>query len=344
MHIHALQIFAWLALLVAALSSQSAAKGNDPPPADKHNERASAERSEPTSEQIAAWIAQLDDNRYLAREQATRRLLETQAAALDSLLVAANGERPEPADRAVWILQRIGGSKEPGLRRQALERLVQLQNRPQAAAAAREALAAIRHNEAVDAIQRLGGRYVTGEYPMQFVGAYMPPRVELDNQWRGGDAGLAHLRNLIGARTVIIIGTDISAQGAAELQHVSQLEDVLLYGTKIAQEEVPALQKLLPQVAIDYRRGGLLGVGPVSADVMAAAVVGTVQPGSAAALAGILTNDVILRLNGQPVPNFKALTTMIGKYGAGEEVTVDVLRAGQEIQFKVKLGEWKSVP
>ena len=53
--------------------------------------------------------------------------------------------------------------------------------------------------------------------------------------------------------------------------------------------------------------------------------------------------DAIEKFEGQPVENFKALTTMIGKHGAGEEVTLDVLRAGKPIHFKLKLGEWKSL-
>jgi hypothetical protein len=281
----------------------------------------------------------LDDNRYVVREQATRLLLETQSTALDPLLAAANGESPEPADRAVWILRRLGNSKDQVLRRHALERLAKLRNHPQAATAALEALAAIRHNEAVAAIQRLGGRYVTGE---QF-GPYATPRVELDHQWRGGDAGLAHLRDLIGAYQVFIIGADVTAKGAAELQHVSQLREVMLYRTQVTPEDVPALQKLLPHVMIDYRRGGLLGVGTNPLDVTGAAVVATVQPGSAAEAAGILVGDTIEKFQGQPVENFKTLTTMIGKHAAGEEVTIDVLRAGKPIHFELKLGEWKSL-
>jgi hypothetical protein len=329
-------------VVLVIASCCAAAIGDDHARQGEQAASAAADRPAPSDEQIAAWIVQLDDNQYLVREQATRQLLEAQAAALDPLLAAANGEQPEPADRAVWILRRFGSSKDSSLRRQALERLAQLQNRPQAAAAAREALAQIRHDAAVEAIRKLGGRYVTGEYVAQF-GPYLMPRVELDHQWRGGDAGLVHLRDLIVAYQVVIIGTDISAKGAAELQHVNQLRDVMLYRTKLTPEDLPALQKLLPEVTIDYRRGGLLGVGSNSPDGMGAAVVGTVQPGSAAARAGIQVDDIILKFEGQPVPNFKALTAMIGKHPAGDDVTIDILRAGQPIEFKLKLGEWKSI-
>ena len=329
-----------LAAVLLVASYSGAAIGNDGALPNGQKDLAPANRPAATSEQIAEWIVQLDDNRYVVREEATSRLLETQGAALDPLLAAANGRRPEPADRAVWILRRLSHSKDEGLRRQVLERLAQLQNHTQAALAAHRALAEIRHNEAVVEIHRLGGRYITGD---QFP-PYIVPRVELNDQWRGGDAGMAHFRNLIGAYQVVIIGADISAKGAAELQHVNHLKEVMLYRTKVTPEDLPELQKLLPLVLIDYRRGGLLGVGADPLDMTGAAVVATVQPGSAAEAAGIQVRDQIVKFQDQPVENFKALTTMIGKHTAGDEVTIDVLRGGRPMQFTLKLGEWKSLP
>jgi hypothetical protein len=296
----------------------------------------------PRPEQIAAWIADLDDNRYLARETATRQLLDAGAASLDDLLAAANGDRPEPADRATWILRRLGNAKDQSLRRQALERMALLQNRPQIAAAAHEALAEIRHNEAVEAIQGLGGRYVTNEYGMA-ISAYYTPRVVLDQQWRGTDADLALIRDLVAVRQVIIIGTDISLDGLAHLQKVNMLQDLLLYGTKLEPEDVPKVQKLLPHITIDYRRGALLGVGTSPQHDVGPAVVGIVTKGSVAEEAGIKVGDIIHTFENQPVPNFKALTVMIGKHRAGDEVTLVVSRNGQPMEFKIKLGAWETV-
>jgi hypothetical protein len=293
-------------------------------------------------EEIAAWITDLDDNRYLVRETATRRLLETGVSSLDPLLAVANGRRPEPADRAVWILRRFGAGKDQQLRRQALERLTLVQSRPQVAAAARNALIELRHKDAVEAIQQLGGRYDdSGEYTMA-IGRHFLPRVVIDRQWRGRDEGMSHLRDLVAARTVVIIGADISAAGLAHLQHVNQLNDVVLYGTKLEPEDAEKLQKDLPGVEFDYRRGGLLGVAAVPAEETGPAAVGTVQRGSAAEAAGIKVGDIIQKFEDQPVPSFRALTDMIGDHRGGDEVTLEVMRGGQPIKFKVKLGEWQS--
>jgi hypothetical protein len=297
--------------------------------------------TEPTASpsEIAAWIKELDDNRYLARERASQRLLESGSAALDPLLATANGERLEPADRAIWILRRLSKGKDRSLRRQALERLTKLQNRPQIVAAARESLVALRHHESLEAIQALGGRY---RETAMVIGTFALPRIILDDEWQGGDDGLVHLEGLAALGTVAVIGTDITVDGLAQLQNVAGLQDLVLYGTKLEPVDVDNLQKRLPQVRIDYRRGALLGVASNTMDGMGPAVVASVQSGSAAEAAGIKAGDIIQRFEKEPVPSFQKLTLMIGEHRAGDEVTLEVLRAGQPIEFTLKLGAWQT--
>jgi S1-C subfamily serine protease len=99
----------------------------------------------------------------------------------------------------------------------------------------------------------------------------------------------------------------------------------------------------LPQVQIDHRRGALLGVGAPAVDATGPAIVGTVQSGSVAEAAGIKVGDQIQKFEDQPVPNFKALTALIAEHPAGDEVSVEILRGGEKIDLKIKLGEWKVV-
>lgn len=326
------------AWLVAAIVWSSAAMADNEPAAEP---TPTITQPTPAPDEIAAWIGELDDNRYLVRERATRQLLAAGSGGLDALLAAANGGGPEPADRAVWILRRLGNSKDLELRRQALERLISVQNRPQVAAAARLALAEILHHEAVQAIQQLGGRFVTGQF--EAVGPYLAGDLILDHRWTGGDAGLRHLRFVFGLRAVKIIGADVSAAGLTELQQVETLEELWLIGTKLEPEDVPKVQKLLPEVMIDFRRGALLGVSSSTLDGMGAAVVGRVENGSAAAAAGIRVGDIIHKFAGEPVANFKALTTKISNHRPGDEVTIEVLRDGKPIEFKIKLGQWRTI-
>ncbi len=331
MKTHAFPLLIAFTWLCAAIIVVAAARANESAPA-------------PAPAEVAAWILELEDNRYLVREQATRQLLAAGLPALDPLLEAVNGDGPERADRALWILRRFSVAKDAVLRRQALERLVRVKDRPRVSSAASQALAVIRHQDAVAAIEKLGGRFTSPQLGgnQGSTAPYMTVFVILDNEWRGGDAGLAHLVDLLGLQQVVIVGSDISLAGLAELQKVERLERLWLYGTRLEPKDLAKVQALLPRVLLEYRRGGLLGVGSNSMDGTGPAVVSTVQKGSAAEAAGMKVGDVIQQFNGQPVGTFKELTMKIGQLRAGDEVKLDVLREGKPIAFAIKLGQWQT--
>jgi serine protease Do len=73
-----------------------------------------------------------------------------------------------------------------------------------------------------------------------------------------------------------------------------------------------------------------------------AAQVASVETGSVAEQAGIKPGDIIQKFEGDPVPNFRELTEMIKPRRAGDEVTLEVLREGQTMEIKVKLGAWQT--
>jgi hypothetical protein len=330
---------------IAALFLLTAAPCAPSSIADEKPVQPSAARPAPAQTAIGDWISQLNDDRYLVREQATRQLLDAGAAALDPLQVAADADRPEPADRSVWILRRLTNSKDQGLKRQALEHLANIKKRPQVAAAARETLNELEHQEAIEAIEQLGGRYVERDFiQLQAGGFGHAGQLDLDERWHGGDAGLVHLRHLNGMRVIRIAGTDISAAALLnELPHCETLQIVWLYGTKLTSDDVAKLRKLLPaQIEIDYRKGALLGVKSTMADGSGPAIVKEVTSDSAAAVAGIQAGDIIQKFNGEALDSFKALTQKIGDHYPGDEVTLSIVRNGAPMDFKVKLKQWKT--
>ncbi|MEM9055976.1 MAG: DegQ family serine endoprotease [Pseudomonadota bacterium] len=95
-------------------------------------------------------------------------------------------------------------------------------------------------------------------------------------------------------------------------------------------------------------RRGLLGVNifAVTPDVAEAndlpvtegALVSAVSPGSAADEAGILTGDVVIAVNGDPVRNHTELRNAIGLLRIGDKVKLDVVRDGKERVITAKLG------
>ena len=69
------------------------------------------------------------------------------------------------------------------------------------------------------------------------------------------------------------------------------------------------------------------------------AVVEEVSPGGAGAGAGLQKGDVIVGINGEPVTSGSALTGFVRRYQQGDEVVLDVVRAGAEQQVTATLQE-----
>jgi S1-C subfamily serine protease/predicted esterase len=86
-------------------------------------------------------------------------------------------------------------------------------------------------------------------------------------------------------------------------------------------------------------RRGLLGITPQGTDVYnAAAVIGAVQPDSAAARAGILPGDTILEINGKKIANYSTLQHVLGPMYEGDEISISIKRGDKEQSLKgVKL-------
>src|SRR5690348_14412880 len=99
---------AWQLMLVIACCAATAGVRAEEPKSPAAAKVASAD-------EISAWIKDLDAGRYRTREEATQRLLAAGAPVLDPLLVVANGDPPEPADRAVWIMRNLSRSRDNDL-------------------------------------------------------------------------------------------------------------------------------------------------------------------------------------------------------------------------------------
>jgi serine protease Do len=101
---------------------------------------------------------------------------------------------------------------------------------------------------------------------------------------------------------------------------------------------VDTLRNVLPELE---RTGKVehawLGVGAVDlpeeraaqAGLTSGVVVGRVERGSPAARGGLREGDVIVGVNGQPVPDAAGLVRMIARLDVGARVTVDLVRAGR---------------
>jgi S1-C subfamily serine protease len=64
-----------------------------------------------------------------------------------------------------------------------------------------------------------------------------------------------------------------------------------------------------------------------------------VTPDSPADKANLQAQDVITALDGEAVSDVQALREMLQQHQAGDEVTLTILRNGDELQVKVTLAE-----
>ncbi|PIT90651.1 MAG: protease Do, partial [Candidatus Komeilibacteria bacterium CG10_big_fil_rev_8_21_14_0_10_41_13] len=55
--------------------------------------------------------------------------------------------------------------------------------------------------------------------------------------------------------------------------------------------------------------------------------------------AGLKAGDIILKVNNEDVDERNSLTKLVQDYAPGQEVTLTILRSGQQVEVKVSLGE-----
>lgn len=337
---HTIAACGLLALMAMPSTSQSQDEGRaaDATPA------ASAAASSPTAPppatpaEIAAWISELDSREFRVRERATRQLLAAGAPALGALLTAANGDRPEPADRAVWIMQRLAQNVDQQVAEAALKRLVQLQDRPQLVAKAQSELQRIGIAACERHLKALGAECSTNVEPITMLGYAQVFRVRLGANWRGTSKDLQPLADLHNQLHIALEGPAVDDAVLKLFEARPSLIWMHLLNTKISVAAVDALKTRHPNALVYLKNRALMGVACQNhAD---GALVMTVEPGEAAHAAGVVAGDVITAIDGRKLPDFDRLTAHIAQHEPGDRITIEVLRGEEKRTLEVTLGSW----
>ena len=64
-----------------------------------------------------------------------------------------------------------------------------------------------------------------------------------------------------------------------------------------------------------------------------------VEPGSAAAAAGVEEQDVVIEVEGRPVGSSEELVVAVDSHDPGDTITVEVIRDGRSREFQATLDQ-----
>lgn len=296
---------------------------------------------------IGQWIEQLGAVQFARREAASRSLVSAGRAAVGPLVEAIGRADLEVASRGVEIVRDLLDSADPDAALEAelaLERLAEQGEEPLArvAAAALDFHFLGRSEEARLHLESLGAH--VGQEP-GFAGGGC--EVHLGSDWRGDTTDLRLLARLRGVVRVSLHGVPLTAEAAGILGRLRDVKRLDLYNTGLDEASVQVLVARLPDALIDVRKGGRLGVS--ASGLAGPCEIASVQPGSAAARAGLSGGDVVVAIDGAPIHGFEALTHLVGQRGPGESLALTIERpvpdgdAGQgsrRIECIVTLDAW----
>jgi hypothetical protein len=192
---------------------------------------------------------------------------------------------------------------------------------------------------AKEKLQSLGvklerGLLVTGEQGMH---------ATLDMTWQGKSDDLKLLLRLPGLLIVSMHGVPVDDNGAVVLGRLRRVARIELYGTGLDEEQVALITEKLKDTHIEFRKGGKLGVAGHPTAVPCHLTM--VQQDSAADKAGLQVGDIVLKINGKEVQNFEELTAIIGTFGPGEKIDLEIIRGqlggpGEHLSRSIELDAW----
>jgi hypothetical protein len=109
-----------------------------------------------------------------------------------------------------------------------------------------------------------------------------------------------------------------------------------LRGTGLQETHVATLREAMPNLKIEFNRGGFMGVQ--CPDGFNQCEITQVIPGSGAQRAGLLPGDVIIKANDRNVRSFAELRAIIGEHDEGNPLSVQYSRNGKLYDTTVILG------
>ncbi len=92
-------------------------------------------------------------------------------------------------------------------------------------------------------------------------------------------------------------------------------------------------------ISYNSSKAGRIGVETASGEVVYGIQITGIEPGGPSDQAGILSTDVILKVQGSPVTNAEALSSLISSQRAGDSILLDIYRGDEFLEVPVVLGK-----
>lgn len=167
-------------------------------------------------------------------------------------------------------------------------------------------------------------------------GSASPGYLSLGRQWRGGDQGLKHLKDLNGISSLQIEHAPLSDAALPHIAKLASLKHLQVRGGKFSREALQAFHRQRPEVSVMAMGEGMMGV--TSAFNAEGCVLDSVFPESAAHVAGLQAGDKVTAIAGDPIADFSDLTIAVSTRQPGDAFKVVFERDGkqQEVELTLK--------
>ena len=187
----------------------------------------------------------------------------------------------------------------------------------------------------------LSGPNVSGEW-LKYLGLMPGLRKLLLRDTSVVSADLKWLLEIEGLDHLEILYSPIDDKAADILARLSVWQSMRIFGTNISFETGEQLGKRLDGIEFQFGCGGFLGI---QSDVLAArtSTVSETSRGGAADRAGIVSGDIITKIEDVPITTFEDIRANLRQRRPGEKVVVELERAIADgtlktMQFDVILG------
>jgi PDZ domain len=237
----------WLAVAVCLLSPWTAAAQQEPNRAD---------RSPPSSEQLALWIRELDADEFLSRENAMMQLLAAGRPALVALQSVLASGSLEATSRGLFVVRQLGLSQDDETQELAGKLLADLSAREETPLVARRAAAVLQELQQERAalaqaeLLELGAQLTRSQVVGGFVFPEGLPSLQVGDSFRGTERDLKRLRWLTDVPLLIFSGKRVTDGWLQQAAAMPGLEELHLYATALTDaglaplREHPSLKQL----------------------------------------------------------------------------------------------------